>query len=353
MKDCILITGGAGFIGCAASHLLADQALPVVVLDNLHPQVHASRERPARLHPDAILLEGDVTDPEAWDTLLSQWNPKRVLHLAAETGTGQSLTEGSRHASVNVVGTTRMLDAFAAKGIAPEKIVLTSSRAVYGEGRWVTVEGKDVYPGQRGVDMLSAGQWDFPGLTSQPHNAECTFPAPTSVYGATKLTQEHVLSAWCRSFDVPYTTLRLQNVYGVGQSLFNSYTGIVSLFCRLARKNQSIPVYEDGEIIRDFVCIDDVARAVVMALMSDGADGEVLDVGTGIGTSIQQLATMVAGIYDAPLPHLTAQFRNGDVRAAWCEIPRTTSVLGWSPRVSLGEGVAQLVTWIEEQNLVD
>lgn len=353
MKDCILVTGGAGFIGCAASHLLADQPLPMVVMDNLHPQVHAKHERPERLHPDATFVEGDVTEPAAWKFLLEEWRPVRVLHLAAETGTGQSLTEGSRHAIVNVVGTTRMLDAFSENGITPQKIILTSSRAVYGEGCWISADGKDVYPGQRGMDMLSAGQWDFPGMVNRPHNAAHTFPAPTSVYGATKLTQEYVLSAWCRSFGVPFTTLRLQNVYGVGQSLFNSYTGIVSLFCRIARKGQSIPVYEDGKIIRDFVCVDDIARAVTVALMIDGANGEVLDVGTGIGTSIQQLAAMIAGIYAAPAPHMPAQFRNGDVRAAWCEIQKTMDALRWSPQVSLEKGVSQLVTWIEEQNLVE
>lgn len=349
MKDCILVTGGAGFIGCAISHFLAEQSLPVVALDNMHPQVHPRRDRPERLHKKVELVYGDVTCTDDWTKLLSSWRPVYIIHLAAETGTGQSLTESSRHSSVNVLGTTRMLDALVMSDIFPKKIVLTSSRAVYGEGRWVDGNNKDVYPGQRDVNMLSSGKWDFHGLKSQPHDATCTFPAPTSVYGATKLAQENILSAWCQSFNVAHTILRLQNVYGVGQSLFNSYTGIVSLFCRLANQGKSIPVYEDGRIIRDFVYIDDVARAIKKALIDGIAEKMILDVGTGVGTSIRELAEVISSLYDSPSPHLTAQFRNGDVRAAWCVIERTNKVLSWRPEVTLKSGVTMLSDWIKEK----
>lgn len=351
MKDCVLITGGAGFIGTTISKLLPAQRLPVVVMDNMHPQVHSSPERPARLHADAVLVRGDVTDRNDWHTLLSEWRPRTIFHLAAETGTGQSLTEANRHGMVNVVGTTQMLDALSARGIVPEKFVLTSSRAVYGEGRWKGREGEIVYPGQRTAKMLGEAQWDFPAATSMPSEASETMPMPTSVYGATKLAQEHVLSSWCNSFGAPLTTLRLQNVYGVGQSLTNSYTGIVSLFCRMAKAGKSIPVYEDGNIIRDFVYIDDVARAVVKAAQPGSADGEVLDVGTGIGTSISELAAKISELYGAPEPHVTGAFRNGDVRSAHTTIDRTSSLLHWKPTVSLSDGIERLSRWIDEEDL--
>lgn len=351
MKDCILITGGAGFIGTAISHLLAEQGVPVVVFDNLHPQIHATQDRPARLHPDAILVKGDVTNPADWDVLLTQWNPVTVFHLAAETGTGQSLTEATRHGEVNVVGTTRMLDAFTRHGIKPGKILLTSSRAVYGEGRWKDSRGNVHYPGQRTAEMLSAAQWDFSDATSLPSIAGETNPDPTSVYGATKLAQEHIVSVWCHSFGVPFTILRLQNVYGVGQSLTNSYTGIVSLFCRMAKAGKSIPIYEDGKIVRDFVYIDDVARAITQAARTNRATGQVLDVGTGIATSINELADEIARRYGAPAPHVTAQFRNGDVRSAHTQISHTEAALDWSPKVFLNKGVEKLSAWIEEQNV--
>ncbi len=140
---------------------------------------------------------------------------------------------------------------------------LTSSRAgQYGEGAWIDRRtGAISYPGQRSRAQLERGQWDFPGLQCLPFDAAATTPNPTSVYGATKLAQEHILKSWALSFDVEIGLLRLQNVYGPGQSLSNPYTGIVSLFARLAREGKSIPVYEDGEIVRDFVFIDDVAEA--------------------------------------------------------------------------------------------
>lgn len=349
MKDCILITGGAGFIGTTISHLLADETLPVVVMDNMHPQVHASDDRPARLHANAHLIKGDVTEPEAWASLLTTWRPKVVFHLAAETGTGQSLTEATRHGMVNVVGTTQMLDAFSTRDMMPDKIVLSSSRAVYGEGKWQDSNGNVTYPGQRSAAMLAEKQWDFPGVRSAPSVASSTTPAPTSVYGATKLTQEQVLAVWCKSYGVPYSILRLQNVYGVGQSLTNSYTGIVSLFCRMARQGKSIPIYEDGEIIRDFVYIDDVAQALVSASQPGTAEGAVFDVGTGKATSILDLAGEIARIYDAPEPHITGQFRNGDVRSAHTEIDETKVALNWAPNVSLSEGITRLSAWIQEQ----
>ena len=140
-----LVTGGAGFIGCAVSGRLADRFDRVVALDDMHPQVHASADRPAALDPRVDLVRGDVTSRETWDALLAELRPDVVLHLAAETGTAQSLTESTRHAQVNVVGTTQMLDALLRHDALPDRVLLTSSRAVYGEGAWADAEGR-VHP---------------------------------------------------------------------------------------------------------------------------------------------------------------------------------------------------------------
>ncbi len=164
LKTCI-VTGGAGFIGCAISSGLANAFERVVVIDNLHPQIHANRERPSALDKRVELVVDDVTDSDAWDRLLSSVKPDVVVHLAAETGTGQSLTEGTRHANVNVVGTTQMLDAFVRAGSLPKRIVLTSSRATYGEGAWRDKnDGSIIYPGQRSQAMLESGVWIFQAL---------------------------------------------------------------------------------------------------------------------------------------------------------------------------------------------
>jgi dTDP-L-rhamnose 4-epimerase len=347
----VLVTGGAGFIGSALSQRLAPAVAEWVVIDSLHPQVHQQNERPAELHEAARLVVGDVTDPSVWDDVLRDYAPTVVIHLAAETGTAQSLDEATRHAHVNVVGTTVMLDALGRHGIVPERFLLSSSRAVYGEGAWRSADGETFYPGQRSHAQFEAGQWDFAGATPVPSTAATTVPKPTSVYGATKLAQENILSAWVNARDTGLTVLRLQNVYGPGQSLVNSYTGIVSLFSQLAERGQSIPLYEDGSITRDFVYIDDVADAFVAALaLPSAGETPVYDIGSGVGTTIAQLAESIAHYYSAPEPHITAKFRDGDVRHAECRIDASLADLDWAPRWSLDAGVAGLQEWIATQS---
>jgi dTDP-L-rhamnose 4-epimerase len=344
----ILVTGGAGFIGSAIARTLAIKAKRYIVLDNLHPQVHSGSQRPTDLDPSAELVVADVTEPATWDKLFASFRPDVIVHLAAETGTGQSLTEASRHALVNVVGTTRMTDALSKHNVPVEHILLTSSRAVYGEGAWDR-NGAISYPGQRIRQQLEAGEWDFQGMRALPSSVEATVPHPTSVYGATKYAQEQVLSAWALASKVPLSILRLQNVYGPGQSLTNSYTGIVALFSRLAREGKVIPLYEDGHVTRDFVYISDVADAIIAALSAPPQLLQRFDVGSGVVTTIEQLALQVADYYAAPAPRVSGQFRDGDVRHAMCNIDHTLANLAWKPQVSLKEGIARLQDWIREK----
>jgi dTDP-L-rhamnose 4-epimerase len=346
----VLVTGGAGFIGCALADRLADAADRWVVVDNLHPQVHEARTRPPALHPNADLVVADVTDAAMWDQVLADLRPDLVVHLAAETGTAQSLSESSRHGLVNVVGTTQLLDGLTRVGHLPSHVVLTSSRAVYGEGTWRRSDGTTYQPDGRTHAQLEAAQWDFPDATHIPNSVLSTTPNPSSVYGATKLAQEHILASWTGSHDVALSVLRLQNVYGAGQSLTNPYTGIVSLFSQLARDEKSIPLYEDGEITRDFVYIDDVADALVAAVATPPAQRRrTLDVGTGERTTIRDLASAIATHHSAPDPHVTGQFRDGDVRHAACDVAHTIEHLDWSPRVSLSAGIDRLQDWISAQ----
>jgi dTDP-L-rhamnose 4-epimerase len=346
----VLVTGGAGFIGCALANKIADRAERWVAFDVLHPQVHEGSRRPDALPQSADLVVGDVTSPADWDELLSIVTPDVVIHLAAETGTAQSLDEASRHARVNVVGTTELTDALGRAGILPSHVLLSSSRAVYGEGNWRRSDGSLFQPGQRSHAQLESAQWDFPDATPVPSSAQSTVPAPTSVYGATKLAQENILSAWGSSRGVPLTILRLQNVYGPGQSLINSYTGIVSLFSQWAREGKTIPLYEDGRIARDFVFIDDVTDAFVAGIEA-GPDAErpTLDVGTGVDSTIEDMAVAIANFYGAPTPVVNGKYRDGDVRAASCDISLTLRTLDWSPSWSLDAGVAALQRWIAQQ----
>ena len=345
----VLVTGGAGFIGCAISASLADAFDQVVVVDSLHPQIHASGARPAELDPRAELIVADVAEASTWDTVLAKHSPDVVIHLAAETGTSQSLEEATRHTHVNVVGTSQLLDGLNRHGRLPRRIVLSSSRAVYGEGAWADAEGKLFYPGQRTSETLDQSQWDFPGAVPVAMKASETFPAPVSVYGATKLAQEHVLQAWAKAFGVETVILRLQNVFGPGQSLINPYTGIMSLFCRMAMGGKSIPLYEDGEVRRDFILIDDVASAIVAGAVSSTVQGEPMDIGSGEFQTIGTAAKLIAAHYNAPAPHVTGQYRQGDVRHAWADITAAEKVLGWTPRYNLAEGIDRLANWIDVQ----
>ncbi|MEE6176648.1 NAD-dependent epimerase/dehydratase family protein [Mycobacterium sp. 050134] len=348
----MLVTGGAGFIGSALARRLAAAGYDVAVMDVLHPQVHGERA-PINLPPSVRLFTGDVTHAPDWDAVLRLFRPARIVHLAAETGTGQSLSQATRHGAVNVVGTTQLLDALSRSALVPDQFVVASSRAVYGEGAWQC--GSDTfYPRPRSHAQLLAGRWDPQGPQGEPavplpSCSQRTEPRPTNIYAATKLAQEHMLAAWAAAHDTNLSVLRLQNVYGPGQSLTNSYTGIVALFARLARQRRRLEVYEDGRIVRDFVFIDDVVEALFAAIEKPATQPRCLDIGSGRATTIHELALQVSAICDAPEPTVVPKFRDGDVRAASCDIERAGDQLQWRPKWALEDGLRALLDWIEEQ----
>lgn len=358
----VLITGGAGFIGSTLARRLVDEGVRVSVVDNLHPQVHAPQEWPADLPASVDRFRRDITVAADWDEVLAAVRPDVVVHLAAETGTGQSLTEASRHGRVNVVGTTEMLDAFTRHGHVPTGIVLTSSRAVYGEGRWAAGD-VPFHARVRDVARLegAAGDprlWDpepEPGVVVPnglvhplPHHAATTDPRPTNVYAATKLAQEHVLAAWTSAMGTSLAVLRLQNVYGPGQSLTNPYTGIVSLFGRLATEGERAEVYEDGHILRDFVFVDDVVAALSSAVGATAAGRSIptLDIGSGEPVTLLELARTVARLAGSPEPTVCGKYRPGDVRAAHACVDDAAAMLGYRAKTDVTSGVRQLLAWI-------
>lgn len=350
-----LLTGGAGFIGCAlAANLLRSEAgqPSVVALDSLHAQVHPSQVRPSALPEPVDLLVGDVCGGRDWKRLMADYRPDTVVHLAAETGTGQSLDEPSRHTQVNVTGTARMLEAFDQANHRPSHIILASSRAVYGEGRWVDPADQSVFtPGHRSLEQLKAGQFDViapSGEVAAPlaHDHSKMRPEPTSVYGVTKLAQEQLLTLWCDARAVPLSILRLQNVYGPGQSPHNPYTGIVGLFHRVAAQGQPIEVYEDGRIGRDFIFIEDVASTIVAASRKPPSSRRVLDVGRGAAIEILDAARSIASLYGAPEPQISGAFRHGDIRWAFAAPAELERELGCTAKVDFAEGNRRLAQWL-------
>ncbi|OBG62529.1 MULTISPECIES: NAD(P)-dependent oxidoreductase [unclassified Mycobacterium] len=348
----MLITGGAGFIGTLLSRRLVEAGYEVAVMDVLLPQVHGPR--PAlKLAPSVRLFTGDVTHAPDWDAVLRLFRPSQIVHLAAETGTAQSLSQATRHGSVNVVGTTQLLDALSRADLVPDQLVLASSRAVYGEGAWRS--GTDIfYPRPRSHAQLLAGIWDPVGPTGEPatpvpNRAGQTEPRPTNIYGATKLAQENLLAAWTAAHDTNLSVLRLQNAYGPGQSLTNPYTGVVPFFARLSREKRASEVYEDGRIVRDLVYIDDVVDALFATVQQPAHETRCLDIGSGNGITIHELARKIAAVFDAPEPIVVPKFRDGDIRAASCDIQPASDELNWRPKWSLDDGLHALLDWIGEQ----
>jgi dTDP-L-rhamnose 4-epimerase len=345
----VLITGGAGFIGTAVARAMAPHVKELVLLDSLHPDVHGL-EATFPETPATTFIHGDVTSGQLWQAVLSKYTPTTIIHLAAETGTGLSLSHASRHAHVNVFGTTTMLDALFRSPHRPEHIVLASSRAVYGEGQWIL--GDQVfYPETRTRKDLLKQRW-APGsvLTGDampvPSRAGITEPRPTNIYASTKLAQEHILAAWAAATGTALSVLRLQNVYGPGQSLINSYTGVLALFARLAVCRQPIELFEDGNAIRDFVYIDDVVQALIGALSMTPDNVRLIDIGSGVATTLSRVAEVMAAHEKAPAPFVSGKFREGDVRAASCDITAAKREIGYKPVCGLDIGLPGLLEWV-------
>ncbi|QYA13661.1 SDR family NAD(P)-dependent oxidoreductase [Rhizobium sp. AB2/73] len=357
MKKTTILTGGAGFIGSRVAAGLANSGDQIVVIDNMHPQIHKTADRPEHLPNNVELIVADVTDADVWDRLLVDRTLSTVVHLAAETGTGQSLTESNRHAMVNVVGTTQMLDAFGRNDRIPEHIILTSSRAVYGEGAWKSASGEVFYPGLRDHAVLEAGEWDIcdaNGVPAKPvaHRALDIFPKPASIYGATKLAQEQIISCWASAMGIPATIFRFQNVYGPGQSPFNPYTGIITLFHRIASAGGTIEVYEDGQVGRDFVYIDDVVEACLAAVRRKPNATRCLDVGTGVATTIAQASQIISELYSAPSPRITGKFRDGDIRWAIADTDDLQAALGVRCTTDFALGARRVGEWLKAEKII-
>jgi dTDP-L-rhamnose 4-epimerase len=348
-----LITGGAGFIGSRLARRLLDDGWEVTLADVLHPQVHAGQGWPSDTPSDAQRYPVDVTSPTQWDALLRLCQPDAVVHLAAETGTGQSLTQAGRHGRVNVVGTTEMTDALVRADHVPAQFVLASSRAVYGEGRWRASDGSTFHAPPRSSAQLEKGEWEprpsdprLSAVAPLPHAAASTDPRPTNVYAATKLAQEHLLHAWTSAMGSRLSVLRLQNVYGPGQSLSNPYTGIMSLFAQKGLAREEIEVFEGGGIIRDLVFVDDVVSALAAALDRSGDVLLTADIGSGRPLSLLEAARFIAAETGAPDPMVSARFRAGDVRAASADIAAAADALGYRPQTTPEAGLRQLLGWI-------
>ena len=349
----ILVTGGAGFIGSRLARRLS-QVHDVWVLDNLHAQVHGARPIVPDWNERVRFRRADIRDQAALAAVAAESRPEAVFHLAAETGTGQSFDEVARYCEVNITGTAMLIEALRRHGVT-RRVVLASSRAVYGEGPYRRADGGIVLAPARDPSALRSGDFtvrahDGTPLDPVPQSAAHGV-APASIYGSTKLMQEYLLLQTAAQASWTVAALRFQNVYGPGQSLRNPYTGVLSIFCSQILDGRGLDIYEDGAIVRDFVYVDDAVRALELALE---APATLLDVGSGRGSTILQVADILLKELGKAPPQgraVTGNYRVGDVRHAVADITAARRELGWEPRTALEQGLANLARWSREQRL--
>ena len=361
MSSLVLITGGAGFIGRNIAELLVSNGIRVRILDNLSPQIHG--EIPCDiswLNHDLIdFVRGSVNDIDALKYSLC--DTTAIIHLAAETGTGQSMYEISKYNYTNSQGTALLLDTLASSHEHKvSKFILASSRSVYGEGAYLSPVSSDrVYPPSRSPDHLAAERWNpickTSGLDLIPIPTLETDPIrPESVYAASKYAQEVLTRIVCKSIGIDHVILRFQNVYGEGQSLKNPYTGILSIFSTRIRRGIELPIFEDGFESRDFVHVEDVAHIVFAVICASRSISEIINVGSGVATTVQDVARelMLALEHEVPI-RITGEYRIGDIRHNVADNSRLNILLSGRPMISLREGLNRFATWVKTQPLPD
>jgi dTDP-L-rhamnose 4-epimerase len=342
----ILITGGAGFIGSHLADELLRSGYRVRALDSLVEQVHGGADRPGYLGPEVELIGGDVRDPDAVANALE--GVDMVVHLAARVGVGQSMYEPAAYTSANTAGTGVLLEALVDHRV--ERLLVASSMSVYGEGLYLDEHGNPVVDVERTREQLERREWEpRPGLTPVP-TPEWKIPALASVYALTKYDQERLCLIWGQSYGVPTVALRFFNAYGPRQALSNPYTGVLAIFAsRLLNGNPPL-VNEDGHQRRDFVSVGDVARACRLALETDAAAGRAVNVGSGRGVSVLEIASVLAEALGSEIePEVTGSARAGDIRHCFADVSLAKELLGFEAEVPLEEGIGGLVEWLADQ----
>jgi len=355
----ILITGGAGFIGAALAERLNSEGHDVRVLDSLSTQVHG--EDPTMsptlqlAQKNAEVVRGSVTTRSDLEEALG--GVEVVVHLAAETGTGQSMYQIERYTHTNVGGTALLLDVLRNTHHDVRKVIVASSRSVYGEGKYHAEGLGDVYPGPRKDEDLRRGHYDpticdYDGQLTLRATDEESRIRPSSIYAITKHTQEQLVMTACASMGISAVALRFQNVYGPGQSPNNPYTGILSIFSKQILTGERINIFEDGKESRDFVFIDDVVEAASRTIDASDADGQVVNVGSGVATSILEVVSSLFSAFGKKVPvDITGVYRLGDIRHNYADISKLRRLLGSQPKVDFSSGSKLFADWVTTQQL--
>jgi dTDP-L-rhamnose 4-epimerase len=356
----ILITGGAGFIGSNLALQLVEQGYEVTVLDNLAPQIHGNNpEQNSPLYLSIIgkvnFIQGSVCNYQHWESAIA--DNEVVVHFAAETGTGQSMYKINDYVTTNIGGTAILLDILTNKKTKVKKVIIASSRSIYGEGKYFSEESGVVYPSHRLAENMDKGNFEvtYPNAKSNlqllPTDEESKIH-PSSIYGITKQNQEQMVLVTCAAIDIAAVAFRYQNVYGPGQSLSNPYTGILSIFSTQIKNNLPINIFEDGKESRDFVFIDDVVNATILGIEKAEADNEVFNVGSGVATTVLQVATLLMQNYGLQVPlNITGNYRLGDIRHNYADISKIKTALHFEPTVFFEAGIERFCNWVNAQEI--
>ncbi|CUH13419.1 UDP-glucose 4-epimerase [Jannaschia seosinensis] len=352
MSNLCLVTGGAGFIGRRLCAELLAEGCAVRVLDDFVEQVHG--EAPAQPPEEVEFVRGDVRDPEVVARALD--GVDQVFHLAAEVGVGQSMYEIARYVGGNDLGTAVLLEAVIERPV--KRLVLASSMSVYGEGLYRTADGQPMNAVRRDPASIREGRWD-----PMASDGERLSPAPTdeskpvdlaSIYALTKYAQEKACLIIGQAYPVEVVALRLFNVFGPGQALSNPYTGVLANFGSRLMNGQPPMVFEDGNQQRDFVHVDDVARAFRLAMEAPDAAGEVVNIGSGHAYRIADVATMLADAMGVDLqPQILGKARAGDIRHCYADISKARHLLGFEPRYLLEDRMGEMAQWIASSEATD
>ena len=356
----ILITGGAGFIGSNLCLKLVEKNYEVTVIDSLSEQIHGSNP----LINSALYNSVKDKIVFIYDTILNSESLEKaigdneiIVHLAAETGTGQSMYDIHNYVNVNSTGTALLLDILANKKNSVKKLIVSSSRALYGEGKYLNSKNEAVYPLARLDKNMEKGFFDLIDLETNQKlkllaTDELSKIHPSSVYGITKQNQEDLIMTVCPTIGISSVALRYQNVYGAGQSLKNPYTGILSIFSNLIRQYKPINIFEDGLESRDFVYIDDVVDATILAIENEKSNNQIFNVGTGRANTVIEVAQTLIKNYSITVDlNITGNYRLGDIRHNFADITKIKSMLGFIPKVSFETGIDKFTKWVLSQEV--
>lgn len=361
MKN-VLVTGGAGFIGSNITLKLLDKGYQVTVLDSLSKQIHGlqpSSTSPLyrKIKDKVKFIKGDVCCRDDWEKALD--NIDYVIHLAAETGTGQSMYEIKKYVDTNIGGTALLLDILTNTHHHVKRVVVAESRAIYGEGKYRCPLCGDVYPLERKDEDMAKGDYECkcPKCGRNVNLVATTEDSaihPSSVYGIAKQVQGQLVHLVCKAIGVESVSFRYQNVYGPGQSLSNPYTGILSIFSTQIKNHHGLNIFEDGKETRDFVYIDDVADATILGMEVPEANGHVFNIGTGTAIDVLTVAQTLCDKYKIHVPiKISGNYRLGDIRHNFADISLARKILGFKPKWSFSDGISEFAKWVNEQEIYE